>query len=58
MNMHKVSGRGGEPLPVYGCVLKGVRPLVVLRATFETPLPRSKVGYFRNQQDGADGSVR
>ena len=56
--MNKVSGRGGEPLPVYGCVLKGVRPLVVLRATFETPLPRSKVGYFRNQQDGADGSVR
>jgi hypothetical protein len=51
-DMHKVSGRGGEPLPVYGYVLEGIRPLIVLRAPPEMPVPPSEVGYFREQRRG------
>jgi len=47
VDMRKVSGGGGEPLPVYGCVLEGIRPLIVLRAPQEMPVPQSELGYFR-----------
>jgi len=38
-------------LPVYGYVLEEIRPLIVLRAPLEIPVPRSELGYFR--QEGA-----
>jgi len=53
VDMRKVSGAGEEPLPVYGYVLEGVRPLIVLRAPPEMPVPRSELGYFRSDRGGA-----
>ena len=58
VDMHKVSGRGGEPLPAYGYVLECIRPIIVLRAPPEMPVPRSELGYFREPRDGPDGGVR
>ena len=40
-------GRPGAPLPVYGYVLEGVRPLLVLRAPPELPVPANERGYFQ-----------
>ncbi len=57
-DVHKVSGRGGEPLPAYGYVSEGIRPLVVLRAPPDMPVPPSEVGYFREARDGPGGGIR
>ncbi len=47
VNMFRIAGHSGEPLPVYGYVLEGVRPLIVLRAPPELPVPAHELGYFR-----------
>jgi len=48
-DMRKVNGGSGEPLPVYGYVLEGIRPLVVLRVPREMALPASELGFFRSE---------
>jgi hypothetical protein len=58
VDMRKVSGRGGEPLPAYGYVLEGIRPLVVLRTPPEMPVPPSEIEYFRDQHRGPGDGVR
>ncbi len=47
VDMFKLAGRAGGPLPVYGYVLEGVRPLLVLRAPPELPVPANELGYVR-----------
>ena len=42
VDMAKLSGGNGRPLPVYGYVLEGVCPLVVLRAPPEMPVPPNR----------------
>ncbi|MCX7048457.1 MAG: hypothetical protein NTX50_23595 [Candidatus Sumerlaeota bacterium] len=46
VDMMRLSGKGADALPVYGYVLEGVRPLVVLRAPQEMPAPANELGYF------------
>lgn len=48
VEMGRVSGRGGQPLEVYGWINQGVRPLVVLRGDAGMAVPASEVGYFRD----------
>lgn len=52
VDMNAIAGRPGGPLPVYGYVLEGVRPLVVLRAPPEFPVPSREIGYFRADDRG------
>ena len=47
VDMATISAQPGQPLPVYGYVLDGVRPLLVLRGPPEMPVPRNELGYFR-----------
>ena len=47
VEMAKIAGRPGAALPVYGYVLEGVRPLLVLRVPPEQPVPAHELGYFR-----------
>jgi hypothetical protein len=35
------------PLPVYGYVLEGLRPLVLIKAPSSLPVPSHELGYFR-----------
>jgi hypothetical protein len=47
VDMLKISGRPPAPLPACGYVLEGVRPLVVLKAPADLPVPANELGYFR-----------
>ena len=47
VDMGGISGRGLAPLPVYGYLLEGIRPLLLLRAPPELPVPPQELGYFR-----------
>ena len=47
VDMGKISGSAGGPLPVYGYVLEGVCPLLLLRAPPELAVPPNEFGYFR-----------
>jgi hypothetical protein len=47
VDMLKLSGKGHQPLPVYGYVNRDVLPLVLVRAPAEMPVPRCEEGYFR-----------
>jgi len=46
-DMLRISGKPGLPLPVYGYVLDGVCPLIILRAPDGMPVPADELGYFR-----------
>ncbi len=46
-DMNAIAGRPGGALPAYGYVLEGVRPMIVLRAPPEMPVPACEIGYFR-----------
>ena len=47
VDMLALSGKGREPLPAYGYVLEGVRPLLVLKAPADLSAPAHELGYFR-----------
>jgi len=47
VNMRRFADKQAEPLPVFGYVLEGINPLLVLRAPPEMPLPADERGYFR-----------
>jgi hypothetical protein len=47
VDLFNIAGKPGAPLPVYGYVLEGVRPLLVLRAPPELPVPANERGYFQ-----------
>lgn len=47
VDMLKISGRAGKPLPVYGWVNEGVLPLLVIKAPPDMPMPVCEEGYFR-----------
>jgi hypothetical protein len=51
--MNAIAGRPGGPLPAYGHILEGVRPMIVLRAPPEMPVPASEIGYFRTPAGGS-----
>ena len=47
VDMLRLSGRGNQPLPVYGYVNRDVLPLVLVKAPAEMPVPTEEIGYFR-----------
>ena len=47
VDMLKLSGKGDQPLPVYGYVNRDVLPLVLLKAPAEIPVPSQEIGLFR-----------
>ena len=47
VEMLTTGDKPAAPLPVYGYVLEGVRPLIVLRAPPDLPVPVNELGYFR-----------
>ena len=47
VDMFAVAGKVGQPLPVYGYVLEGLRPLVLIKAPADLPVPPDEIGYFR-----------
>ncbi len=47
VDMLKMADRSGRPLPVYGYVLDGLRPLVLIKAPADLPVPANELGYFR-----------
>ena len=47
VDMAKIAGQSGDPLPVYGYVLENIRPLLVLRPPPELAVPANALGYFR-----------
>ena len=47
VDMLKTADKPGPPLPVYGYVLEGLRPLVLIKAPPEVPVPSHELGYFR-----------
>jgi hypothetical protein len=47
VDMGRISGRGGPPLEVWGWLNQGVRPLVVLRAPADLPVPPTELDYVR-----------
>ena len=47
VDMLKMADKSGPPLPVYGYVLEGLRPLVLIKAPSDLPVPSHELGYFR-----------
>lgn len=47
VDMLKLSGKGNQPLPVYGYVNRDVLPLVLIKAPAEMAVPGCEEGYFR-----------
>jgi hypothetical protein len=47
VDMLKLSGKGNQPLPVYGYVNWDVLPLVLIKAPVELLVPSCEEGYFR-----------
>lgn len=43
----KAADNSDLPLPVYGYVLEGLRPLVLVKAPSGLPVPSHELGYFR-----------
>jgi hypothetical protein len=48
VDMFQISGKASGPLPVHGYVLEGIRPLLVLKAPAELPVPKTERGYFEH----------
>jgi len=46
VDMLKLSGRSDRPLPAYGYILDGQRPLIVIKAPGSLPAPANELGYF------------
>ena len=47
VDMLKISGKGDQPLPVYGYVNRDVLPLLLVKAPAEMAVPACEEGYFR-----------
>lgn len=47
VDMLKMADTPGHPLPVYGYVLEGLRPLVLIKAPADLPVPANELNYFR-----------
>jgi len=43
----KTAAKPGPPLPAYGYVIEGLRPLVLIKAPPDLPVPSHELGYFR-----------
>ena len=47
VNMPGLAGKNQPPLPVYGYIREGIRPLLVVKAPAGMPLPGGEEGFFR-----------
>ncbi|MCX7015566.1 MAG: hypothetical protein NTW86_23935 [Candidatus Sumerlaeota bacterium] len=50
VDMRKLRGESERPLPVYGWLLEGVKPLIIVKAPDDLPVPSNERSYFASSQ--------
>jgi hypothetical protein len=58
VDMLKLSGRGNQPLPVYGVVNRDVLPLLLIKAPADMAVPSCEEGYFRGDRGTGENNGR